>query len=95
MYEKVLGKGAVKIIKGNVCTFCEAMIEIRKEVQEITDGKMPKEGNLLKNAPHPVGALLESGDEGKDGWKRPYSRERAAYPLPWLVFGSFSGREPI
>ena len=67
--------------------FCEAMIEIRREVQEIADGKMPKDVNLLKGAPHPVSALLkgEGEETGADGgWKRPYSRERAAYPLPWL-----------
>ncbi|KPI44037.1 putative glycine dehydrogenase (decarboxylating), mitochondrial [Cyphellophora attinorum] len=58
--------------------FCDAMIEIRKEIQEIEDGKVPREGNLLKMAPHPQVDLL------RDDWDRPYTRERAAYPLPWL-----------
>jgi glycine dehydrogenase len=58
--------------------FCDAMIEIRKEIQEIEDGSAPKEGNLLKMAPHPQLDLL------RDDWDRSYSRARAAYPLPWL-----------
>lgn len=60
--------------------FCEAMIEIRHEAQEIADGKQPKDNNLLKNAPHPVHVLTVAEDK----WNRPYSRERAVYPLPWL-----------
>ena len=37
---------------------------------------MPREDNLLKNAPHTAGALLAAE------WTHPYSRERAAFPLP-------------
>lgn len=58
--------------------FCDALIEIRKEIQEIEDGKAPREGNVLKMAPHPQKDLV------KDDWDRCYTRERAAYPLPWL-----------
>ncbi|KAJ9150457.1 Glycine cleavage system P protein [Pleurostoma richardsiae] len=58
--------------------FCEAMIQIRREVADVEAGRAPREGNLLKNAPHPVQDLLAPG------WDRPYSREEAAYPLPWL-----------
>ncbi len=54
--------------------FCEAMILIRAEIREIEQGKAPREGNLLKNAPHTAEALLTSE------WTRPYPRERAAYP---------------
>lgn len=60
--------------------FCEAMIEIRKEAQEIVDGRQPRDNNLLKNAPHPVNVMLVPEEK----WERPYSRERAAYPLAWL-----------
>ncbi|KAL5494716.1 GCV2 [Sanghuangporus weigelae] len=60
--------------------FCEAMIEIRKEAQEIADGILPRDNNLLKNAPHPISVVLLPEEK----WGRPYSRERAAYPLPWL-----------
>jgi glycine dehydrogenase len=58
--------------------FCETMIAIRQEIREIESGAQPREDNLLKNAPHTAEALLV------DDWTRPYSRERAAYPLPWL-----------
>ncbi|KAJ7207389.1 glycine dehydrogenase-like protein [Mycena haematopus] len=60
--------------------FCDAMIQIRKEAQDIIAGKQPKDNNLLKNAPHPVSVIALSEEE----WKRPYSRKSAAYPLPWL-----------
>ncbi len=57
--------------------FCEAMIAIRGEIQEIERGEMSLEDNLLKNAPHTVEMLLA------DEWTHPYSRQRAAYPAPW------------
>ncbi|KAH8110663.1 glycine dehydrogenase [Phellopilus nigrolimitatus] len=60
--------------------FCDAMIEIRREAQEVIDGVAPRENNLLKNAPHPLSVIALSEEK----WDRPYSRERAAYPLPWL-----------
>ncbi|CRK19299.1 hypothetical protein BN1723_018386, partial [Verticillium longisporum] len=52
-----------------------------KEIREIEEGKQPREGNVLKMAPHPQADVI-LGDNGK--WERPYSREQAAYPLPWL-----------
>jgi len=58
--------------------FCDAMIQIRKEIQDIEDGKVGKEVNVLKMAPHPQLDLL------RDDWDRPYTREQAAYPLTWL-----------
>jgi len=58
--------------------FINALISIRKEIQAVEDGKMPKQGNVLKNAPHSQKDLLV----GK--WGRPYSREQAAYPLAYL-----------
>ncbi|KAH0838023.1 glycine dehydrogenase [Lanmaoa asiatica] len=60
--------------------FCDAMIQIRKEVDDIISGKQPKDNNLLRNAPHPLSAIVLSDKE----WNRPYSREEAAYPMPWL-----------
>ena len=58
--------------------FCDALIEIRKEIKAVEAGEMPKEGNVLKMAPHPQLDLLTNE------WDRPYGREQAAYPLPWL-----------
>ncbi|KAJ1335782.1 glycine dehydrogenase [Microdochium nivale] len=61
--------------------FLDALISIRHEIRDIEEGRAPREGNVLKNAPHPMTDLI-SGDAGK--WERPYTREQAAYPLPWL-----------
>jgi glycine dehydrogenase len=58
--------------------FCEAMIAIRHEIQAIADGKMSKEVNALKKAPHTV------ADVTQNEWDRPYSREMAAFPLAWV-----------
>jgi len=63
--------------------FCDAMIEIRNEIREIEKGKMPRDNNLLKHAPHT--ALVVTGDK----WDRPYSRARAAYPLKWVADNKF------
>jgi glycine dehydrogenase len=58
--------------------FCEAMIAIRQEIAEIESGAQPREGNVLKLAPHTAEVLLTAE------WTRPYSREKAAFPLPWV-----------
>lgn len=54
--------------------FCEAMIEIRKEIEEIENGNADKVDNLLKNAPHTMSEVIT------EEWKHSYSRERAAFP---------------
>ncbi len=58
--------------------FCDAMIAIREEIQSVEDGRADRKDNPLKNAPHPV------WDVCRDDWDRPYTREQAAYPLPWV-----------
>ena len=58
--------------------FCDAMIAIRQEVRAIEQGQIDPLNNPLKHAPHTAEVLLA------DDWDRPYSREQAAYPLPWL-----------
>lgn len=58
--------------------FCDAMIAIRKEIAEIEQGNMPKDNNLLKNAPHTAHVIMQ------DAWDKPYSRMQAAYPLPFV-----------
>jgi len=63
--------------KAELDRFCEAMIGIRAEIQEIADGRQPRTNNLLKNAPH-TAQVVSASD-----WDRPYSREQAAYPAPW------------
>jgi glycine dehydrogenase len=58
--------------------FCDAMIEIRKEIAEVEEGKADKLDNVLKNAPHTHRTLL--GD-----WKHGYSKEKAFFPLKGYV----------
>jgi len=57
--------------------FCDAMIAIRGEIREIEEGRMSKEDNPLKHAPHTIDAVCANE------WKHPYSRELAAFPAPW------------
>ena len=54
--------------------FCDAMIAIRAEIRDIEEGRADRAVNLLKMAPHTAEAVTA------DGWDRPYSRERAAFP---------------
>ncbi|MFQ5554505.1 MAG: aminomethyl-transferring glycine dehydrogenase [Acidimicrobiia bacterium] len=58
--------------------FCDAMIAIRGEIDEIAQGNMPLEDSPLRNAPH------TAEDVVSDEWSHGYSRERAAYPVPGL-----------
>jgi glycine dehydrogenase len=58
--------------------FCDALISIRKEIEEVETGKQPKEKNVLKMSPHSHKDLIVGE------WDRSYSREKAAYPLPYL-----------
>ncbi len=60
--------------KGELDRFCDALIEIRREIAEVEEGKADKQDNVLKNAPHTHRLLL--GD-----WKHPYSKEKAFFPL--------------
>jgi glycine dehydrogenase len=64
--------------KAELDRFCEAMIAIRLEIAAVESGAMDRINNPLKNAPHT--AAVVSGTE----WDRPYSREQAAFPAPWL-----------
>ncbi len=58
--------------------FCEVMISIRKEIEEIVNGKADAEDNVLKNAPHTLKSVVA------DNWNHAYAREKAAFPLAWL-----------
>ncbi|KAK9321682.1 glycine cleavage system P-protein-domain-containing protein [Lipomyces orientalis] len=58
--------------------FCDALVSIREEIRQIENGEQPRENNLLKNSPHSMKDLV-TGE-----WDRPYSREQAAFPLPYL-----------
>ena len=58
--------------------FVEAMIAIREEIRAIEDGTSDRDDNALKHAPHTAASV--SGDT----WDHTYSREQAAWPLPWV-----------
>lgn len=58
--------------------FAEALISIKKEIDEIAEGKADAKNNVLKNAPHTEQVVIS------DAWDKPYSREKAAYPLDWV-----------
>lgn len=61
----------------------DALISIRKEVDEIVDGKQPKDDNVFKNAPHPLSVITA------EEWTRPYTRTKAAYPVATLKRSKF------
>lgn len=61
--------------------FCEALLQIRKEIDEIARGEYPADNNVLCNAPH-TAAIITA-----DQYDKPYSREKAAYPLSYLREG--------
>ncbi|HET6542969.1 MAG TPA: aminomethyl-transferring glycine dehydrogenase [Chryseolinea sp.] len=58
--------------------FVEALLEIRNEIKEVETGQAPRENNVLKNAPHTASVVMA------DHWDRPYSRQKAAYPLAFV-----------
>jgi len=64
--------------KSELDRFVEAMITIRREIRDIESGKLDKEDNPLKNAPHTAQMVMD------DDWSHPYSREQAAYPVAGL-----------
>ncbi|HVY40510.1 MAG TPA: aminomethyl-transferring glycine dehydrogenase [Polyangia bacterium] len=69
--------------KAELDRFCDAMIAIREEIAEVERGEAPRQGNVLKNAPHTAAALLSTE------WPHPYPRERAAFPLPFVKAAKF------
>ncbi len=64
--------------KAELDRFCDALIAIRAEIQDVIDGKADPKDNVLKNAPHTVEAVTAGT------WTHPYTREQAAYPLPFV-----------
>jgi glycine dehydrogenase len=58
--------------------FIDAMIAIREEIRAVEEGRLDRDDNPLKHAPHT--AAMVSADE----WRHAYSRELAAYPVPGL-----------
>jgi glycine dehydrogenase len=63
--------------------FCDALLTIRGEIRAIEEGRADKLNNVLKHAPHTQDIIIS------DNWSRPYSREQAAFPLPWVRQNKF------
>jgi glycine dehydrogenase len=64
--------------KAELDRFCDAMIQIRREIEDVVSGRADKLDNPLKNAPHTAEAVSASE------WPHKYSREQAAFPLPFV-----------
>jgi glycine cleavage system P protein (glycine dehydrogenase) len=64
--------------KAELDRFCEAMIAIREEIRAVEEGRMDRANNPLKRAPHTAEEVTAAE------WGRPYSREAAAFPAPWV-----------
>ena len=69
--------------KAELDRFCDAMIAIRGEITDIEKGLLDKTDNPLKNAPHTAREVMA------ETWAHPYSRERAAYPLPYVAASKY------
>ncbi|MGB3548369.1 MAG: aminomethyl-transferring glycine dehydrogenase [Saprospiraceae bacterium] len=67
--------------KDELDRFCDALLAIREEVDRIARGDDDAKDNVLLNAPHTLAELAA------DDWHHPYSRQAAAYPLPYLYTG--------
>jgi glycine dehydrogenase len=65
--------------KAELDRFCDAMIAIRAEIRAVEQGRMDKADNPLKNAPHTATEIAATE------WAHPYSRQEAAYPLPFVA----------
>ena len=63
--------------KSELDKFCEAMISIKKEIDDVTSGKLEPHDNPLKNAPHTAEHALS------DEWNHPYSRSKACFPMDY------------
>jgi len=64
--------------KAEMDRFCDAMLAIRGEIEDVVQGKVAPEDSPLKGAPHTMDMVVSAE------WDRPYSREKAAFPAPWV-----------
>lgn len=69
--------------KAEIDRFCDVMVSIREEIEEVISGQADKENNVLKNAPHTYRTVIA------EEWSYPYSREKAAFPLAELKHNKF------
>ncbi len=69
--------------KAELDRFCDALLSIREEIRAVEEGKVDKQVNVLKNAPHTQFVITA------DEWKFTYSRQQAAYPLEYVKTNKF------
>ena len=69
--------------KAEIDRFCEAMIAIKLEIQEVMDGKVKVGESVLRNAPHTIELAVN------DEWDFNYSRSKAVYPINWVAENKF------
>lgn len=69
--------------KAELDRFCDALISIKREIEAIENKKIDATDNPLKNAPHTIGVITS------DEWNHPYTREEAAFPLPFVSENKF------
>jgi len=69
--------------KAELDRFCNAMIAIREEIRAVEEGQLPKDNNMLTNAPHPASMVLA------EEWNMPYTRDEAAFPAEWVRQSKF------
>ena len=69
--------------KAELDRFIDAMISIRAEIRSVEQGRADRADNVLKNAPHTANEILS------EDWTHPYTREQAAFPLPFIRAGKY------
>jgi glycine dehydrogenase len=69
--------------KGEIDRFCDAMISIRREIEDVVQGRADRQDNVLKHSPHTAAAASSTS------WTHAYSREQAVFPLPFVAASKF------
>jgi glycine dehydrogenase len=64
--------------KAELDRFCDALLAIRAEIEDVCTGNADAKDNVLKHAPHTQFVAMA------DEWTRPYTRQQAVFPLPWV-----------
>ena len=68
--------------KAELDRFCDAMLSIRREIDDVCSGRIAASDSPLKGAPHTIDMITSSI------WNKPYSRNTASFPAPWINAGN-------
>ena len=69
--------------KSELDRFCDAMLSIKSEINEVVDEKIKIEESVLRNAPHTISLIVS------ENWPFKYTRQQAVFPLPWVEAQKF------